>query len=466
MTVTAEAGGVGRAGAHRTAEQIGRTEAGPRPLPPLGPQCAATELEVADRVLPTGLRVIALARRTVPRVELRIRVPFAGADPLHLARAELLASALLSGTATRDRVRIDDELATIGGELAAGVDPERLMISGSALSTGLPALLEILADLLTGAAYPDADFARERDRLVERIAVVRAQPRTVAREALQRRRYGDHPAAREMPDAADVAAVEPDAVRSLHRAAVLPAGSTLVLVGDIEPEEAISAVGEALAGWDPPGTATELPPLPALSGADLLLVDRPGAVQSQLRLSAEAVPRTDTRYGAVQLANLVLGGYFSSRLMENLREDKGYTYAASSYLEFTPSGATLLVDTDVTTDVTAAAVLETRYELARLSAVPPSEAEVESARRYAIGSLLISLDSQPGLASTLVALAGVGLDAGWLRDHPARLQAVTVAQVAAAAEEFFTPTAFTGVVVGDAAAVAGRLRALGGVELP
>ena len=126
----------------------------------------------------------------------------------------------------------------------------------------------------------------------------------------------------------------------------------------------------------------------------------------------------------------------------------------------------LVLGIETSCDETAAAVLETRYELARLSAVPPSEAEVESARRYAIGSLLISLDSQPGLASTLVALAGVGLDAGWLREHPARLEAVTVAQVAAAAEEFFTPTAFTGVVVGDAAAVAGRLRALGGVELP
>lgn len=466
MTVTAGVGISGRAGTHRRAEQIGRTEAGPRPLPPLGSHRAGPELDVADRVLRSGLRVIAVARRTVPTVELRLRVPFAASDRQHPARAELVASALFTGTATRDRVRIDDELAGIGGEVGANVDPERLMISGGALSAGLPTLLEILADLLTSAAYPDTDFARERERLVERITVARAQPRTLAREALQRRRYGDHPAAREMPEVADVAAVEPDEVRGLHQVAVLPAGSTLVLVGDIEPAAAIDAVGEALAGWDQPGTAAELPPLPPVTGGDLQLVDRPGAVQSQLRLSAEAVPRTDKRYPALQLANLVLGGYFSSRLVENLREDKGYTYSASSYLEFFPSGATVLVDTDVTTDVTAAAVLETRYELGRLSAVPPSAAEVESARRYAIGSLLISLDSQPGLAGTLAALAGVGLDAGWLRDHPARLEAVTTEQVAAAAEEFFTPTAFTGVVLGDAAEVAGRLRALGGIELP
>ena len=464
MTVTA--GAASAPSRHRSAERIGHTEAGPRPLPPLGSQGAPVELDIADRTLPNGLRVLAVARRTVPTVELRLRIPFAGEDTAHPARAELVASALLSGTARRGRVAIDDELATIGGELAAGVDPERLLISGSSLSDGLSILLDVLADLLTSAAYPDAEFTRERERLVERIIVARSQPRTIAREALQRRLYGDHPAAREMPYAEDVAAVAPVQVRELHRVAVLPAGSTLVLVGDVHPEAAIDAVGSALGGWATPGTAAEMPPLPTLEGAEPLLVDRPGAVQSQLRFSAAAVPRTHPRYPAVQLANLVLGGYFSSRLVENLREDKGYTYSASSYLEFNPSGATLMVDTDVTTDVTAAAVLETRYELARLSAVPPTEAEVESARRYAIGSLLISLDSQPGLASTLAALAGVGLDAGWLRTHPARLEAVTTEQVAAAAREFFTPTAFTGVIVGDAAAVADRLRALGGVELP
>lgn len=464
MTVTAGAAGTGQA--HRSAAEIGRTELGPRPLPPLGGPRTGAELDIADRTLPSGLRVVAVGRRTVPTVELRLRIPFADDDKTHPARAELLATTLLTGTERRSRVQIDDELAGIGGDIAAGVDPERLLVSGSSLSPGLPILLDVLADLLTSAAYPDGDFARERERLVERIAVARSQPRTFAREALQHRLYGDHPVAREMPLADDVAVVTPEQARELHRAAVLPAGSTLVLVGDVEPERAIDQVGEALAGWSPEGTATELPPLPLLTGQDLLLVDRPGAVQSQLRFSASALPRTDPRYPAFQLANLVLGGYFSSRLVENLREDKGYTYSASSFLEFSPSGATLHVETDVTTDVTAAAVLETRYELARLSAVPPTEAEIESARRYAVGALLISLDSQPGLAGMLTALAGVGLDASWLRGHPARLEAVTDEQVAEVAAEFFTPTAFTGVVVGDASTVGARLRAVGGIELP
>jgi zinc protease len=162
----------------------------------------------------------------------------------------------------------------------------------------------------------------------------------------------------------------------------------------------------------------------------------------------------------------VFGGYFSSRWMENVREDKGYTYGAHSGIEFIPGGALLGVETDVASDVTAAALLETRYELGRLSAVPPSAEEVEAARRYAVGSLLISLDSQGGLASTLTALAAVGLDVDWLRTHPARLEAVTVDDVAAAALEFFAPTAFTGVVVGDVDVIGAGVRALGGIAGP
>jgi zinc protease len=225
-------------------------------------------------------------------------------------------------------------------------------------------------------------------------------------------------------------------------------------------------VESALTQWQADHAASELKDLPEVVGGDLLLVHRPGAVQSQLRLSARAIPRTDPRYPALQLANLAYGGYFSSRLVENIREDKGYTYHARSSIEFSPSGATLLLDADTASDVTAAALWEVRYELGKLGLIPPDESEVDSVRQYAIGSLLTATSSQSGLASQLAGLAGVGLDVQWLRDHPARLAAVTAAQIADAALEFFAPTAFTGVVVGDEETLAKQLRAIGGVELP
>lgn len=446
----------------RTAAEIGRTELGPRPLPDLGEQRSATGLTSVDTVLDNGLRVVAVHSPTVPMAELRLRIPFAGTDPRHAAIAEVLAATILTGTERRDRVAMDTDLALVGGEMGAAVDPERLAIGGNALASGFDTLLDVLADALTGAAYRDEEVEGERARLVERIAVARSQPSVIAREALQRRRYGDHPFTRETPQAADVATVTVDEVRAMHQNSVLPRGSVLVFVGDVDPDTAIAKIGNALKGWRSDKSAVELPELPTVVGGDVLFVPRPGAVQSQLRLSAQAVPRTDPSYPALQLANLVFGGFFSSRLVENIREDKGYTYHARSSLEFTIRGATLLVDADTASEVTAPALLEMRYELGRLGVVPPTEEELATVRQYAIGSLLIATASQTGLASQLAALAPLSLGTDWLVEHPTRLAEVTAEQVAEAALEFFSPTRYTGVVVGDAAQLR-SLQSLGGV---
>jgi zinc protease len=447
----------------RTAAEIGRTELGPRQLPDLGELRSATGLQSVDTVLDNGLRVIAVHSPTVPMAELRLRIPFAGTDHKHAAIAEVLAATILTGTAKRDRVAMDTDLALVGGELGAGVDPERLSVGGNALASGFDTLLDVLADALTGAAYRDEEVEGERARLVERIAVARSQPSVIAREALQRHRYGDHPFTRETPRAADVATVTVDEVKAMHRNSVLPRGSVLVFVGAVEPDVAVTKIGNALAGWSSDKSAVELPDLPDVVGGDVLFVPRPGAVQSQLRLSAQAIPRADPRYPALQLANLVYGGFFSSRLVENIREDKGYTYHARSSPEFTVRGATLLIDADTASEVTAPALLEMRYELGRLGVVPPTPDEVETVRQYAIGSLLIATASQTGLASQLAALAPLGLGTDWLVEHPNRLKEVTRDQVTEAALEFFSPTRYTGVIVGGAEQLR-SLKALGGVS--
>lgn len=447
---------------HRTAEEIGRTETGARLVPALGVQRAAAGLRHVDTVLDNGLRVLAVRKPTVPMVELRLRIPFGGTGPRHPATAEVLAETILTGTARRDRIEIDTELALIGGELSTSVDPERLAFTGTALATGLPTLLDVLADALTSASYVDKEVVRESARLVERLAVSRTQPRVIAREALLKHCYGDHPATREMPLPEDVEKVTAESVRALHTESVLPRGAVLVLVGDIDPERVVADVRKALHGWESERAASVLPELPGLSGGDVLLVPRSGAVQSQIRLLAQGLPRTDPRYPALQLANLAYGGYFSSRLVENIREDKGYTYHAHSGFEFTGATAILGVDADTANEVTAAAVLETRYELGRLALVPPEEDELEAVRQYAIGSLVISTSAQTGLAGQLAALAFNGLGVEWLAGHPERLAAVTIDEVAQAALDFFAPARFTGVVVGDAGSLAPKLAALGG----
>lgn len=433
----------------------------PRPLPPLGPNRRLKLPRQAERTLANGLTVIAVRRPAVPLVELRLWMP---AGRVHLARGALLADTLLSGTQTMTSAQIAAELQAVGGGLSAGIDPDRLMLSGASLVTGLDRMLELLAAVLTGAAYPDQEVSTERDRLIDRIQVAQSQPAHLARTALLKRIYGRHPYAVQTPQPEQVRAVGPAALRRLHAERVHPADAVLVLVGDVQPERALDAAERALAAWVGPGHAAELPPTPPLEPGPLLLVDRPGSVQSSLRLALPAVPRTHPDHAALQLANLIFGGYFSSRWVENIREDKGYTYGPHSMIEHSVAGSVLVVAAEVATEVTAPALVETMYELGRLATLPPKEEELEQARQYALGSLQLGMSTQVGLASLVSAYAGSGLRLDYLAEYAARLAAATVDDVAEAAARYLAPARAVTVVLGDAERIGSGLSVLAPVR--
>ncbi|GHJ51725.1 peptidase M16 [Nonomuraea sp. TT08I-71] len=432
-------------------------ETGTRPLPALGPNRRLKLPQQAERTFGNGLTVIAVRRSAIPLVELRLWMPF---GRTHLARGGMLAQTLLSGTETHTATQLAAELQKVGGGLSAGVDPDRLMLSGAGLVTGLDRMLELLADVLTGATYPADWVETERDRLVDRIQVAQSQPAHLARTALLKRIYGRHPYAVQTPEPDQVRAVKPPVLRRLHAERVHPAGAVLVLVGDVQPERALDAAERTLSGWQGDGQPAELPPAPPLEPGPLLLVDRPGSVQSSLRIALPAVPRTHPDHAALQLANLVFGGYFSSRWVENIREDKGYTYGPHSLVEHSVAGSVLVAAAEVATEVTAPALLETLYELGRLATVPPKPDELEQARQYALGTLQLGMSTQAGLASLTSAYAGNGLRLDFLAEHAARLAAATVDDVTAAAARYLAPAQAVTVVLGDAERVADSLATL------
>jgi zinc protease len=431
-----------------------------RTVPALGKPRVAKLPSVADTTLPSGLRVLAVRRPGVPLVEVRLRVPFAGRGETHVARAQLLSDTLLSGTDRRSASQLAVDLQALGGQLHASHDADRLGISGSVLSSGFGGFLALLGELLTSASYPKEEVAAERDRLVQELAIHRSQASVVAREALLRRMYGDHPYGRELPDADVVAEVTPAQLRSLQSKRVVPADSVLTVVGDVQPSRAVAQVEKALSAWTASTKAPGTPRLPRHTPGAALLLDRPGAVQTTIRMAGPAPARTSDEYAAASLANMVFGGYFSSRWTANIREDKGYTYGGHSVFEHPPAGSRITVSVDVATDVTAPSVLETLYELGRIATVPVQQDELDQARRYAIGSLQLGTASQAGLASMLSMLAGAGLGVGYLRDFPAQLEAVTVDEVLAAAATWMAPTRLTSVLVGDVSVIESSLRTL------
>jgi zinc protease len=430
-------------------------------LPDLIPDAKLKLPRQAERTLPGGLTVIAVRRPAVPLVELRLRVPFSRAA---LPRATLLSQSLFTGTGTMSSVDIAAELQAVGGGLSAGLDPDWLVVTGNALSSGLDRVLEILAAVLTDPAYPNAEVATERDRLIDHLQVAQSQPAHLARTALLKRMYGRHPYAVQTPEPEQVRAVRPGQLRTLHADRVRPDGAVLVLVGDINVDKAIDAAEKALGSWTGPAHQETMPPAPPLQAGPLHLVDRPGSVQSSLRMALPATTRTEPDYAALQLANLVFGGYFSSRWVENMREDKGYTYGPHTSIEHFLAGSALLVSAEVATEVTGPSLLETLYELGRIASLPPSEEELEQARRYALGTLRLGMSTQAGLAGLASMYASFGLRLDYLSDHSAALAVATREQVAEVAARYLAPSRAVTVVLGDAEKVEAPLAALTPVE--
>jgi len=440
---------------------------GPRTLPALESNRELTIPPGSERTVDNGLTVIAIERRSVPLVELRLRVPFerTALDPPFVARAALMSQTLFSGTATMSTVDIAAALQTVGGALSAGVDADRLLVTGNGLAGGLSDILGIMSDVLTGATFPEGEVETERARLIDRVQVAQSQPQHLARVALQKRMYGEHPYSVQTPSIEDIKPLGTAEMAALHADRVHTARATLVIVGDIDADAVLDLAADKLGGWNGEGSTESLPPAPPLAAGPIMLANRPGSVQTSMRLALPAVTRTHPDHAALQLANLVFGGYFSSRWVENIREDKGYTYSPHSVVEHSTAGSAIILGAEVATEVTAAALLETWYELGRLATTAPGEDELEQARQYALGSLLLGMSTQAGLAGLASTYAGFGLRLDFLAQHAARLGSASRDEVARVAAEYLAPAKAATVLLGDAGVVAGSLATLDTVEL-
>jgi len=423
---------------------------------------------VVEETLPGGLHVLAARRAGIPMVELRLgfRLP---ADLIRRpAATTVLSESLLAGTLRHDRAGLASAVQRIGGTLGASDNGDWILLYGSVLAERLVDLLELLAEVLGGATYPSSEVAADRGRMAEEILIELSRPDVVADQELRKRLHPGHPYASGLPSAGALSRVSAARLRRVHTEVLAPALGHLVLVGDLAPARAVKAATRALEPWlsrpqdDPP---PPLAPVPPVRLGPLLLFDRPGAVQSSLRLARLAPGRGDPGWPAASLANMIFGGMFASRLVENLRERHGYTYSPRARFDHGRAGSSFVIEADVATASTAASLLETTYELGRIATQGVTEAEHESAVRYALGTLAYQTATQAGFASTLAALAVAGLDPGYLARHSSALKKTKRSEVDEAARRLLAPSQMVTVVLGDADAVGSALALVADVQL-
>jgi predicted Zn-dependent peptidase len=420
---------------------------------------------IAEMEMPGGMRAMAVRRPSIPVVELRLAIPAPPAVLLKPAGALVLSKSLFAGTERRDRAELAEAFERLGGGLDATLDGDSLTLAGSVLADRFAPYIELVAEVLTSAGYRAEEVVGDRERTANEIVIALSQPEVIADEALNGLLYPGHPYGTGIPSPATVGRVSAKSLRQLHDTLIRPASACLVLVGDLRPATALARAQDALGGWlaGKKAAQAKLAPLPQLKTGALELVARPGSFQSNIRLGGSAPPRTADDWPAAALASFIAGGMFTSRLVENLREQHGYTYSPSCYFRHRRAGSRLLIAADVGREVTAPALVETRYELGRIASTGITEAELDAAGTFGVGRFLFQTATQAGLADTLAALVTTGTEPGYLGSYPRSLLRATKKQVDEAARRYFGPGVLLTVVVGDREGVAEPLAALGEV---
>lgn len=434
-------------------------------LPRVGPDVSLPIPEVARARSAAGAQALVLRHSGVPLVSMRCTVPVqASSSARDSGVRRLAASSLLAGTTKRSAAQLAEDLQRIGAVLEIGSDPEGLHMAGRAPVPEMERFLALVAEVLTEPAFRPKEVATERERLVQGLTIALAEPDSIAHHGLLRRLYGRHPYADVLPDPPGVRRLGPGALRRFHEEALWPAAATMVIAGDVDPGTASATAARAMEAWA--GTPVQPPGTPSVSTPSrVLLIDRPGALQTNIRLGGPALRRGEPGHPALALATTILGGHFTSRLTENLRERHGYTYSPGAGLAEHPESAHLLVLADVATEVTGAALTEINYELSRIATSAVTSEEIEVARRYLTGSLALATQTQGGLASYVARLERVGLGVEFLATYPGALAEQDEGTIATAATRWLAPSRLTTVLVGDASKIAPVVEALAEVEV-
>ncbi|MCX6551391.1 MAG: pitrilysin family protein [Acidobacteria bacterium] len=421
--------------------------------------------------LENGLGIWTVRRDQLPLVSVVVLLPAGAAcDPVDEAGlAAITADMLDEGSGDRSAIQMQEALARIGTDLDTEVGSDAVGLSMVLLERFLPGGLQLLADMVCRPRLADADVARVRDLRMNRLRQLRDSPPVTAEAVFAGLLYGTH-AYGHLPigTSASLERIGTSAIASFHDRAYRPSRTTIIAVGAVEHAAFERMVGDTFGAWtcSPPGgsgeTGAAQSPMPAADRARLLIVDRPGAAQTELRIGHVAVPRKTPDFHALVLLNAALGGHFMSRINLNLRERKGYTYGARSAFDFRRQAGPFSVQTSVQTGATADSVREVLGELEAIRGPRPvTEDELVLSKSTLTKGYPRSFETTGQVARGLAQLALYDLSDDTFATFGPRVRALSAADVTAAGRAHLDPARIAVVAVGDRARIEDDVRSLG-----
>ena len=445
----------------------------PLDAPPPAP--AARSLTFPDEVtrrLPNGMEVVVLPMPATGTVTLRVVLPGGeSAEPADRAGlAALTAEALKLGTPSADAATLAAHIDRLGSSISFGCDADQCVGKAEALTRNLDETLGLLGELLLTPTFPEEALQVLKGEWGAWLAYQETRSSFVAMRVAHRLLYGDHPYARFAATMESLTATTRDDVLAFHRRAMGPTRALLVAAGDLDPADFLARAEAIFGGWQVAadgGAGTVVTPPPKATVEPVIyLVDRPGAVQATIIAAHRALPRTHGGYLAARVADEVLGGGAARRLFLDLREKRGLTYGAGSFLDARRHGGHVAATAEVRTEKVGAAMQALLDQLARLRDEPVPEAELTEATRYLAGSLAIRMD-HPGQVTGLVARQRLlGLPADEWTSWPRRVRSIDAASVQGAARNLWRESdGLLLLVVGAAEELKPQLEAIRPVRL-
>lgn len=407
---------------------------------------------VTRTTLENGLRVVVAEDHELSLVEFHAIVGAGAAQdpPGQDGVADLTAAALKRGAAGRSAVAMAEAIDSLGGTIGAAAGTDGTIITGEFLSADFTAGLELLRQVVREPTFARDEIRRVRDEQVAGITAALEEPAAIAERCYAAFVYGRHPYGRSMEGRrATVAELGRGDVRDFYERWYHPNATVLVIVGDVTTEDAIAGVRAAFGSWKPsPGAVAERMPVPARHAARrLLLVDLPDATQTQIRFGNFALRRADPDLVPAQVANAILGGSFSSRLIEQLRIKRSLTYSAWSAFSARMTGGDFRVSTFTKTPTTVETLALALDVTAGLRDGLPAAAELAKVQAYMRGQFVLKLEPPDALAARLAEIEFQGLPRDELERYRSRVASVTPDEAARIAQAHVPPSDTMQIVV-------------------
>jgi predicted Zn-dependent peptidase len=434
-----------------------------RPGPTLRP--------VEEAEFPNGLRLMVLAQPQAQTVTFQLLVLGAGGhyDP-ESARgvASLTAEMTREGTATRSARQIVELLDTMAGtlDISAGMGNQAATFSGSCLPESLDPMLGLLSDVVMNPGFPAEEIGRLRIRRKDELVQQRSSGEFLATEHFLRRVYGSHPANRLAPAPETLDRVTRDQLVDFHREHYLPDYAVLGVSGDVDLADVQKRVEAHFGSWKKRGIPRPAPLEPPEPGPpSITLVDRPGAVRSALVVGAPAVHRTHPDYDALLLLNRVLGDARTGRLVQNLRQAKGYASEAASDLTALAYRGDWRATIVARAEVTDLAIQEVLDEIGRLRDQPVPEEELGKAKRAMVAGYARSITSRTVTLTHHLVRWAYNVPEDYWGKYPERIRGLSADEIQAVARKYLDPPRLQLAAAGDAARIGEGLKRLGKVDI-